>query len=282
MCRLSAPTRRLMILFIADLPEGEPAWGPDRKYYIMDTNIWVDVTQGKIACNDLSGKAGAVVVVAPFMIFELMRATVRGGEKYFLGDRKMFECMERFDILELTQPFVYKTLWNISDARTSKVDPETYKTLLHMMVGSTSFMDFIIKTKRPDSVWNRVSNWDSIHEKVLDKEIGALGKIADQGSLKSLGMYMAGMYQVGGLLPDPDKFERTFSAALEYLRSSARKLRKGANLAKNDRGLYVDFQIFFYLADPSAVIVSKEDFSGEIAKSPQRSRIISLAQYRNL
>jgi len=62
-------------------------------YYIMDTNIRVDVTQGKIPCNDLSGKVGAVVVVAPFMIVELMRATVRGGEKYFIGDKKMFECM---------------------------------------------------------------------------------------------------------------------------------------------------------------------------------------------
>ena len=71
-------------------------------YYIMDTNIWVDVTQGKIPCNDLSGKVGAVVVVAPFMIVELVRATVRGGEKYFLGDRKMFECMERLNILSVT------------------------------------------------------------------------------------------------------------------------------------------------------------------------------------
>lgn len=251
-------------------------------YYIMDTNIWVDVTQGKIPCNDLSGKVGAVVVVAPFMIVELMRATVRGGEKYFLGDRKMFECMGRLDILELTKPFVYKTLWNISNAGISKVRPETYKTLLQLMVGSTSFSDFTSKTERPGSVWTRVSAWDSIHERVLDKELGALRKIADQASLKSLGVHMAGMYRVGGLLPDPDKFEQAFSAALEYLRSSARKLRNGANLAKNDRGMYVDFQIFFYLADPAAVIVSNEDFSGEIAKSPQRSRIMSLAQYRSL
>jgi hypothetical protein len=271
-----------MILFIADLPEGEPARGLGRMYYIMDTNIWVDVTQGKIPCNDLSGKVGAVVVVAPFMIVELMRATVRGGEKYFVGDRKMFECMERLDILELTKPFVYKTLWNISNVGISNVRPETYRTLLQMMVGSSSFSDFINKTERPGSVWIRVSEWDSIHEKVLDKEINALGKIADQGSLKSLGRHLAGIYGLGGLLPDPDKIEETFSAALEYLRSSVRKLRNGANLAKNDRGMYVDFQIFFYLADPAAVIVSNEDFSGEIAKSPQRSRIISLAQYRNL
>jgi hypothetical protein len=273
MCRMSAPTRRLMILFIADLPEGEPARGPNRMYYIMDTNIWVDVTQGKIPCKDLSGKVGAVVVVAPFMIVELMRATVRGGE---------FECMERLDILELTKAFVYKTLWNVSNAGISNVRPETYRTLLQMMVGSTSFCDFINKTERPGSMWIRVSEWDSIHEKVLDKEIGALGKIADQGSLKSLGRHLAGIYGLGGLLPDPDKIEETFSASLEYLRSSVRKLRNGANLEKNDRGMYVDFQIFFYLADPAAVIVSNEDFSGEIAKSPQRSRIISLAQYRNL
>lgn len=251
-------------------------------YYIMDTNTWVDVTQGKISCSDLSGKAGTRVVVAPFMIVELMKATVKAGEKYFLGDRKMYQCMDKLDILELTKVFVYKRLWNISNAGISKVRPETYRTLLQLMTGSTSFGEFVNKTDRPGSVWARVSELDSIHEGVLDKELGALRKIADQGSLKSLGVHMAGLYRVGGLLPDPDKFGHTFSAALEYLRSSVLKLRNGANLARNDRGLYIDFQMFFYLADPEAVVVSNEKFSGEIMKSPQKTRIISFAQFNSL
>jgi hypothetical protein len=250
-------------------------------YYIPDTNIWVDVTQGKISCADLSSKTGIRVVVAPFMIVELMRATVRSRGKYFLGDQTMFQCMAQFDILELTKVFVYKTLWNISEGGTSKVDANTYKILLDMMNKSTSFEKFIAKTESPGSVWKRVSEWDSIHEGVIDKELGALGKIADSASLKSLGVHMSRLYGVGGLLPDPDHFEQKFSAAMEYLRVSAVKLRRGANLAKNDRGMYIDFQILFYLADPDAVIVSNEGF-GEITKSSQRNRIISLAEFMKL
>ena len=44
----------------------------------------------------------------------------------------------------------------------------------------------------------------------------------------------------------------------------------------------VDFQLFFYLADPEAVVVSYEKFSGEIVRSPQRSRIITFDQFRRL
>ncbi len=251
-------------------------------YYIADSNIWVDVTQGKISCSDLRGKPGVNVVVAPFMIVELMRSTVRGGEKYFSGDKAMFQCMSKFDIQQLTKPFIFKVLWNVSDAGTSGVYPETYRILLRLMTGSNSFRDFISKTEAPGSVWTRVSEWDLIHEGVLDKELKALGTIARGASVTTLHMHMARLYKLGGLLPDPGAFDLSFSAALEYLRASVLKLRTGANLARNDRGMYVDFQLFFYLADPEAVIVSNERFTGEIVNSPQRSRIISFEQFRRL
>jgi hypothetical protein len=45
--------------------------------------------------------------------------------------------------------------------------------------------------------------------------------------------------------------------------------------------LYVGFQIFFYLADPEAVIVTHERFN-EIAKSPQKSRIITVDDFKKL
>ena len=100
-------------------------------------------------------------------------------------------------------------------------------------------------------------------------------------SLKSLSVGMSKLYPIGGLSPDPDRIEHEFSAALEYLRASVTKLRQGANLAKNDRGLYVDFQTFFYLADPHAVIISNEGF-GEIVKSPQKTRIITVDEFMKL
>lgn len=189
--------------------------------------------------------------------------------------------MAKFDILELTKPFVYQTLWSLRDAGNSGVRPATYRSLLEMMNGASSFQDFINKTEAPGSAWKRASDWHSIHEGNLDKELGALQKLADSASLKSLSVGMSKLYRIGGLLPDPNRIEQEFSAALEYLRASVIKLRHGANLAKNDRGLYIDFQTFFYLADPQAVIVSNEGF-GEIVKSPQKARIITLNDFMKL
>ena len=47
------------------------------------------------------------------------------------------------------------------------------------------------------------------------------------------------------------------------------------------RGFYVDFQTFLNLADSQAAIVSNEGF-GEIVKSPQRARVITLDQFMKL
>ena len=69
---------------------------------------------------------------------------------------------------------------------------------------------------------------------------------------------------------------------MEFLKSSVLQVSRGANVQKNNRGLYVDNQLFFYLADPEAVVVSNEDFSQEIRKSPQRNRIIDYEQFRQL
>jgi hypothetical protein len=64
-------------------------------------------------CGDLSGKSGVEVVIAPFMIIELVRATVKGGNQYFSQNKSLFQCMANFEILELTKVFMYKTLWNV-------------------------------------------------------------------------------------------------------------------------------------------------------------------------
>jgi len=93
---------------------------------------------------------------------------------------------------------------------------------------------------------------------------------------------MARTNQCGGLLPDPDAFEKQFSAAVEFLKSSVMQVRRGANVLKNNRGVYVDNQLFFYLANPEAVIVSNEDFSQEIRSSLQKDRIIKYEVFRHL
>jgi hypothetical protein len=127
-----------------------------------------------------------------------------------------------------------------------------------------------------------MADLDSIHEGVLENELRSLGTLADRASVKSLHVHMARTNQLGGLLPDPDTCEVKFSAAVEFLKSSVMQVRRGANALKNNRGLYVDNQLFFYLADAEAVVVSNEDFSQEIRNSPQRDRIVNYDTFRHL
>lgn len=250
-------------------------------YYILDSNIWIDVAQGKLACADLTGNPTKKIVLAPFMITELVRGIVKGGEAYFLQNRSMIACMAHFEILELPKVFIFRVLWNVLGG-ISKVRPHHYRTLLGLLVGSNTLTDFLRKTEEPRSVWKKMAELNSIHEGVLEKELRSLGTLADRASVRTLHVHMAHTNQLGGLSPDPDEFEAKFSAAVEFLRSSVMQVRHGANVLKNNRGLYVDNQLFFYLADPEAVIVSNEDFSQEIRNSPQKNRIITYEAFRRL
>jgi hypothetical protein len=269
------------ILEFASIKSHAPG-GLIRLYYILDSNIWVDLSQGKFLCSDLRGETAAEVVVAPFMIIELVRGMVKGGDRYYLANRAMFECMAHFRILELSKICLFKTLWNSDGGGVSNVHPETYKVLLKMIIESQSLADFLNVAEHPNSSWQRITDLDSIHERVLDKELLALAKLADRASLNAVGTHMARLYRLGGLVPDPARFETRFSAALEYLRSFMLKVRQGAKPLKNDRGMYVDHQILFYLADPEAVVVSNEDFDDEIRTSPQKNRIIKFKAFRNI
>jgi predicted nucleic acid-binding protein len=51
-------------------------------YYILDTNIWIEIARGNIACGDLTQNPASTVVVAPFTIIELIRGTVRNGGRF--------------------------------------------------------------------------------------------------------------------------------------------------------------------------------------------------------
>ena len=59
-------------------------------YYVLDTNIWLELTRGKVTCEQLS-KAHLEVVVAPFVIMELMKETVKQKGKYFANDKSVFQ-----------------------------------------------------------------------------------------------------------------------------------------------------------------------------------------------
>lgn len=172
-------------------------------YYIVDSNIWIDVAQGNLACNDVIGKTGVRVVLAPLMIIELVRGILKGGKSHFQENRLMIKCMATCDILELPRVFMFQILWNVPGG-VSGVRPQQYRTLLDLVIASQSLADFVIKTEAPGSVWKRMVGLDSIHEDVLDKELSALGTIADRGSVQTLNVNMARMYKLNAMLPDPD------------------------------------------------------------------------------
>jgi hypothetical protein len=246
--------------------------------YLFDTNVWVQLAQKKITCADLSQNSKGRVVIAPFVIMELMKESVKHAGKYFENDKRVFECMASFEVLPLTQPFIYQRLWNSAEVPSARVVPETYKKLLQLIVDSTSYTEFLKETKAPGSEWSGVERWDTIHQAELDKELSFVRKLAEEDH-ESIAIGIAKLYPLKGSLAGEDRVENEFSAALEYLRSLVVKVKNGANLPKNDRGAYVDFQVLFYLADANTTIVSNEDFSSEISNSPQKDRIIALANF---
>lgn len=249
--------------------------------YVLDTNVWVQLAQAKISCAALTQRPNRESVVAPFVIMELMKESVKHEGRYFENDRRVFECMAALEILPLTQPFIYQRLWNSAEIPPARVLPETYKKLLQMIVGSASYKDFIEKTEEPGSVWTGVGKWNAIHQRELDKELGFIDKLAKEDH-EALAVGIAKLYQLKGCLPSRHFVENEFSAALEYLGSVVNKAKSGAKVSKNDRGAYVDFQILCYLADASTTIVSDEDFSSEISNSPQKDRIITLSTFLSL
>ena len=103
--------------------------------------------QGKLACTDLIGKPRAKVVLAPFMITELVRGIVKGGERYFLQNRAMIGCMAQSEILERPKVFIFRILWNVLGG-VSQVRPHHYSTLLGLLVGSNTLADFLKKPKQ--------------------------------------------------------------------------------------------------------------------------------------
>ena len=204
------------------------------------------------------------------------RDVIKSAGRYFPQDQKLFRCMSQPEIviLELPQVFISKVLWNIPRGK-SGVLPEHYTELMRVFFEAKTFTEFLGETEQPASVWKRMKEQDSIHKQVLDKEFKALDNIAGRVSLRALPVYFAMLNKLGGLLPDPHTVEEKFSAAIEFLGSSIIQVRNGANKRKNDPGMYVDWQLFWYLADPSITVVSNEDFSSQIRVSPQAQRIMS-------
>lgn len=246
--------------------------------FLPDTNVWIDVGRdaGLTPKFEKALAAGDKFLIAPPALNELVRGMVRQGKETFSDDQKTYLWMKehKCEVLELTKPFMAKSL-NTTLPTNSGVIPKHYEQLIEMVANSDSFDEFVRRCNANDSVWKNMESLDRIHEAQIETQLRALEQLARQGKNLDIPEGLSLMFGAPGCRPNPLIISRQFSAAIEYLETSVRKVAvQGAKPRKNDRGMYVDWQLLMYLAIPDVRFLTNEDFSGEITKSPQKDRIV--------
>ncbi|HEY2363649.1 MAG TPA: hypothetical protein VGK36_21205 [Candidatus Angelobacter sp.] len=245
--------------------------------YLPDTNVIINYGRDPDAKAkiDRASDSGAKFVIAPPTMTELTVGVVKGGPARFAGNKAIFEWLkaQSKNILDLPRPFMGKVLGFPS--KKSNLDLIHHVQRIDFVTGASDFADFLKRKDAPDSLWPDIETAARVHEQQLDKEFAALQKLATRPpSSYDVAEEFAKTFAVNGKYPDPKEFRSRFSAALEYVETTIRRIRAGANPRKNDPGRYGDFQLFFYLADPSIELLSCEDFSTDVVNSSQKARIV--------
>ncbi len=242
--------------------------------FLPDTNIWIKVGRDVTLTQkfDRALEAGDTFVIGPPVLLELVRGMISYGQA-FAEDQQTYAWMRNHgcEVLELPKPFM-ATILHTTLPRSSGVTPQLYRQLIEEVVHSPNLNEFNQRSNANDSPWRQIDSIDRIHETQIERELRALEELATRRDLDLTGS-MSTWFGAPGCRPNPLIIASKFSAALEYLDSSIRKVVRGAKPRKNDRGLYVDFQMLMYLADPEIKFLTNENFA-EITKSPQKSRII--------
>jgi hypothetical protein len=250
-------------------------WASAMATYYPDTNVLIDLKRPEIRAKiERAIKAGDCFVIAPPVLIELVSGIIKGGRDCFPSEKEIFVWLHdhKFPILPLPNPFMASILKSTATGK-GGVEPSHYQELIEL-VSTSSDLDDLLR-KAANGVWRDVSSSHQVHADQLDKELLALGSLARVRL--NYAEKLSGKFGVPGCRPIPLIVAGRFSAALEFLESSITKVKGGAKLRKNDPGVYFDFQLFFYLADPSLSFLTQENFSAEIKKSPQRTRIVPLA-----
>ena len=214
-------------------------------------------------------------VVGPPALIEMVRGMVRHGKETFSEDKKTYVWMKehKLEVLELPRPFMAGIL-HINLPAKSGVTPTHYQQLIDMVVNSASLDEFVKRCNAPDCSWGKMELLDPIHEGQIEKELRALEDLVKQGKGLGIAERLSMTFGTPDHRPDPVVISVRFSTAIKYVETSMQKLIRGAKPRKNDRGLYVDWELLMYLADPDIRFLTNEDFSGEISKSPQKIRIV--------
>jgi hypothetical protein len=245
--------------------------------FMPDTNIWIGVGRDEAvtASFEKAIAKGDSFVVAPPALIELVRGLVSSNE-HFMEDQKTYAWIEsnHCEVLELPRIFMAKILRTTT--ADSGVRPDHYIQLMDMVVGAQDFDHFVTQCNGDGSVWKSIENLDEIHETEIETELRSMEELARRRRPINLAKSLAMTFGAPGCRPIPLRVSSYFSAAIEYLESSIQKVGRGAKPRKNDRGMFVDWQLLNYLAEPSLQFLTEENFSGEIAKSPQKDRIVKL------
>jgi len=251
--------------------------------YLPDTNVLVDYGRDKAVRIRLenAGRDASKFVLAPSTLEELSRGVIAGGSIHFGENKEVFAWLraQACTVLELPRPFMGKVLGVPS--KRGNVEPHHYVQLVDMVASSTTLDEFLKRKGAVGSAWTDLDQTVAIHEAVLDKEFEALEKIAKLPYPIDLAAKFCETFGTSGAHPDPKLFRLHFSAALEYAESTVSKIKAGAKPRKNDPGRYGDSQLFYYLADPDVILLTGEDFSGDIRISPQRTRICGVDSLPN-
>ena len=249
--------------------------------YLPDTNVLIGFCHDQAIYAKLENarQSGIKFVIGPPVLIELVRGMISSSHDTFENDKRVFSWLEAQcpAILPLPRPFMAKILHTTT--RTGPVRPEHYSELIQMVVSSADHRDFLRKSDTAGSVWKDIANLDRTHEAQLEKELSALEGMAGNRA-ENFVRGLSHTFGAPGCRPHPLILEKRFSAAIEFLQSSLSKIQRGAKPRKNDRGLYVDFQLLLYLAEPEISFLTNERFSGEIRRSPQRTRIVGLDSLR--
>ncbi len=215
-------------------------------------------------------------MIAPPTMTELTVGVVKGGPGCFQLNKEIFSWLhtQLGTMLDLPRPFMGKILGFPS--KLSQVEKIHLVQRVELVANSATFDEFLKRKDEAGSVWTDIDKAVQIHHTRVDEEFDALEKIAKLPGRFDLATKFAETFGTPGSHPNPAQFRACFSAALEYAEAVIRKIKHGAKPRKNDRGVYGDFQLFFYLADPNINLLTQENFSNEIKHSPQRTRIVGL------
>jgi hypothetical protein len=247
--------------------------------YLPDTNVLIRFGHDMAVQTKFENarRSGCSFLLGPPAVIELVRGMIRSGAATFDNDKKVFEWVRthRCTILDLPRPFMANILGTQTKMR-SGVGPQHYEQLIEMIVSSGDFGQFLSRSQTNGSAWSDIARADEIHRAVLDREFKALAQIVTQGRGPDLAGRLSRTFGIPGCRPNALLLKARFSAAIEFMESSLLKVRTGAKPRKNDPGLYVDFQLLLYLGAPDINFLTSEDFSHEIRKSPQKTRIVGL------